>query len=63
MGSLMKTNKDTAKKKGVLAAVTAVGGVALCASGALVLGVPVLAVGGYLGWDWFMYRARHVMRF
>lgn len=63
MGSLMKTNKDTSKKKGTLAAVTAVGGVALCASGAVFLGVPVLAVGAYLGYDWFMFRARHGMRF
>jgi hypothetical protein len=63
MGSLMKTNKNVARKKGTLAAVTAVGGVALLASGAWVLGAPVVAVGAWLGYDWFMFRARYGMRF
>jgi len=27
------------------------------------LGVPIMAVGAYLGWDWFKYRAKYGMRF
>ena len=63
MGSLMKQDKDTAFKKGALAALTSVGGVVLAVAGTPILGVPVLAFGAYLGYDWFMYRAKRGMRF
>ncbi len=63
MGSLMKQNKDTATRKGVVAALTTAGGVALTAAVTPVLGVPVIAFGAYLGYDWFMFRAKRGMRF
>ncbi len=63
MGSLMKQTKDTATRKGTVAALTTLGGIALTATVTPILGVPVLAFGAYLGYDWFMYRAKRGMRF
>lgn len=62
MGSLMKQDRNTAKKKGAWALVTTVAGVGLSVA-APWLGVPVVGVGLYLGYDWFMYRAKRGMRF
>jgi hypothetical protein len=61
--SLVQQDKDTAKKKGWIAAGTGAGSVAL-----LVLAHPFLfAAGavatGYFAWDWFRFRAKRGMRF
>lgn len=63
MGSLMKQDRSTASKKGALALATTVAGVGLWAAATPILGVPVVGLGIYLGYDWFMYRARRGMRF
>lgn len=62
MGSLIETDKRTARRKGLTAAAVAGGGVAL-ALVSPVLGIIGLAGAGYLGYDWFMYRAKRGMRF
>jgi hypothetical protein len=62
MGSLIEGNKRTAKRKGLTAAAVA-GGSALLFVFSPVLGVAGLAGAAYLGYDWFMYRAKRGMRF
>jgi hypothetical protein len=62
MGSLIETDKRTARRKGLTAAAVAGGGVAL-AMVSLPLGIIGLAGAGYLAFDWFMYRAKRGMRF
>ena len=63
MGSLIETDKRTARRKGFTAGAVAAGGVALAVAGAPVLGIIGLAGAGYLAYDWFMYRAKRGMRF
>ena len=63
MGSLVETDKRTARRKGFTAAAVAGGGVALAVAGAPVLAIIGLAGAGYLTFDWFMYRAKRGMRF
>jgi hypothetical protein len=63
MGTLMETDKRTARRKGFTAAAVGAGGVALAIVGAPWLGVIGLAGAGYLTYDWFMYRAKRGMRF
>lgn len=63
MGSIIKRNKEIARRKGTVAAAAAGGSVAL-----LIVGVPVLPILGlgasaYLGYDWFKFRAKNGMRF
>ena len=62
--SLADKDKDTARKKGIVAAAATVGAGALIATGAApILGVIALVPAGYLVKDWFMYRAKRGMRF
>lgn len=62
--SLAGKDRDTARKKGILASAAAAGSVALIATGAApVLGVVALVPAAYLVRDWFMFRARRGMRF
>jgi uncharacterized membrane protein len=63
MGSLIETDKRTARRKGVTAAAVAGGAVALTVAVSPVLGVIGLVGAGYLTFDWFMYRAKRGMRF
>lgn len=63
MGSLVETDKRTARRKGMTAAAVGAGGVALTVVGAPVLGIIGLAGAGYLAYDWFMFRAKRGMRF
>lgn len=60
----MEADKQKARKKGMIAAAVAGGGVvALTVLGSPVLGIIGLAGAGYLGYDWFMFRAKRGMRF
>lgn len=63
MGGLIQRNKDVARRKGWLAAATAVGGTALALTGAPIVGLPVVVLGAYFGYDWFLFRAKNGMRF
>jgi threonine/homoserine/homoserine lactone efflux protein len=62
MGSLMSTDKRTARRKGLTAAAVA-GGAVLVAMSSPFLGVLGLVGAGYLTYDWFMFRAKRGMRF
>ena len=59
----MQRNKVVAKRKGAIAAATAIGGGVLVAAGAPVIGVVGLAGAAYLAWDWFSFRVKNGMRF
>ena len=64
MSSLVQRNKVVAKRKGTLAAATAVGvGVVAVAASSPVIGVIGLAGAAYLAWDWFSFRVKNGMRF
>ena len=63
MGSLVKSNRQIERKKRFWAAGTAGAGALLTLTSSSLLGLPLLGYGIYLGYDWFMYRARHGMRF
>lgn len=63
MGSLMKRDQKVEKNKRYLAAGVTGAGVAATVLLTPWLGVPVLAAGAYLGWDWFKFRAKRGMRF
>ena len=64
MQSLMTRDRTEAKKKGIYAAAAWGGTVLLGAVGLPVIGVVAAAGGaGYLTWKWFMYRAKHGIRF
>ena len=62
--SLADKDKETARKKGMTAAVVTGGAAALIATGfAPILGVIALVPAGLLVKDWFTYRAKRGMRF
>jgi hypothetical protein len=64
MESLITRDKSEAKKKGVYAAAAWGGtGLLLVASVTPVLWIPAAAGAGYLTWKWFMFRAKHGLRF
>ena len=61
--SLADQDKQTARKKGVKAALLTGGAVAVAATVSLPLGVIALIPAGYFVRDWFMFRAKKGMRF
>ncbi len=61
--SLMESERATARKKGLAAAGTAIGSVALLVIDWPILGAIGLAGAGYLTWDWFRFRAKRGLRF
>ena len=64
VSSLVQRNKVGAKRKGTIAAVTAVGAGVVAAAGApVIVGVLGLAGAAYLTWDWFSFRVKNGMRF
>jgi len=63
MGSMIESEKRTARRKGLTAAAVAGGSLLIAFVGAPVLGVLGLAGAGYLAYDWFMFRAKRGMRF
>ncbi len=62
MGSLMEADKRTARRKGLTTAAVA-GGAALLFVASPILGVAGFVGAAYLGYDWFMFRAKRGMRF
>jgi uncharacterized membrane protein len=54
---------NTARKKGLIAAATATGAVALGVAASPVLGAVALVPAAYFGYEWFMYRAKRGIRF
>jgi len=63
MGSLMKRTQQVERNKRYLAIGVSGAGLAVTALMTGWIGLPVLAVGAYLGWDWFKFRAKNGMRF
>jgi hypothetical protein len=63
MSELMTRERGEAKKKGVYAAAAWGGTIALGIAGAPILGLVAAGGAGYLTWKWFLYRAKHGIRF
>lgn len=63
MGSLVERDKQIEKKKRYLFLGLSGLGVATGVTLTWILGVPLLGVGAYLGYDWFKFRAKRGMRF
>ena len=63
VSSLVQRNKVVAKRKGTIAAATAIGAGALAVAGAPVVGVLAAAGAAYLAWDWVSVRVKNGMRF
>lgn len=63
MGSLMSQQKMIERKKRYL--FLGVEGAGLLTTFALSpwIGVPLMALGAYFGWQWFEFRAKNGMRF
>lgn len=63
MTSLVKRKEKVEKNKRVLFMGVSGIGVATMVAVNPIIGGLVLAAGGYLGWDWFKFRAKNGMRF
>ncbi len=63
VSSLVQRNKVVAKRKGTMAAATAIGAGVAAVAGAPVVGVIAAAGAAYLAWDWFSFRVKNGMRF
>ena len=63
MGSLMKRDQKVERNKRYLFMGVTGAGAAMSVLLTPWLGIPVLVAGGYLGWDWFKFRAKRGMRF
>ena len=63
MQELMSRDRSEAKMKGVYAAAAWGGTVLLGVAASPVLWIPAAAGAGYLTWKWFLYRAKHGIRF
>ena len=62
-GPLVKRTQQVERNKRYLALGVTAAGTALAVSGIALLGIPIVAAGAYLGWDWFKFRAKNGMRF
>lgn len=62
-GSLMKRDQKVEKNKRFLFLGVAGAGAATTVLMTPILGIPLLAAGAYLGYDWFKFRAKRGMRF
>ena len=59
----MQRNKVVSKRKGTIAAATAIGAGVAAVAGAPVIAVIGLGGAAYLAWDWFSFRLKNGMRF
>lgn len=62
MGSLQQQKQVELKKRILFFGAGALG-VVMTATGSPIIGISLLALGTYLGWGWFKYRAKNGMRF
>jgi len=63
VSSLVQRNKVVAKRKGTIAAATAIAGGVVAIAGAPILGAIGVVGGVVLAWDWFSFRVKNGMRF
>ncbi len=63
VSSIVQRNKVVAKRKGTIAAATAVGAGVIAVAASPIVGVIGLAGAAYLAWDWFSFRVKNGMRF
>jgi len=63
MGTLMGQQQQIERRKRFSFLGVAASGVLASIFLSLFIGVPLLVWGGYLGWNWFQYRAKRGMRF
>ena len=63
VSSLVQRNKVVAKRKGTIAAATAIGAGVVAVAGAPIVGLVAAAGAAYLAWDWFSFRVKNNMRF
>lgn len=64
MGSLTSKQKNTIERnKRYLFLGVEAAGILCTVSYSAFLGIPLMVLGGYLGWRWFEFRAKNGMRF
>ncbi len=63
MGSLMTRQKAIERNKRYLFLGVETAGVLCTFTLSPLIGIPLMAVGAYLGWKWFEFRAKNGMRF
>ena len=63
MGTLMTQRNQQERKKRFLFLGAEAGGLALTVWVTPWLGLPLIVMGAYWGWDWFLFRAKNGMRF
>ena len=63
MSTMMTKQKQVERNKRFLFLGTEAVGLGLAIWVTPWLGLPLIALGAYWGWDWFQYRAKHGMRF
>ena len=63
MATLMTQQKKIERNKRYLFLGTGAGGLVTTLLLTPVLGVPVMALSAYFGWDWLKFRAKRGMRF
>ena len=63
VSSIVQRNKVVAKRKGAIAAATAIGAGVVLVAASPIVGVIGLAGAAYFAWDWFSFRVKNGMRF
>jgi len=63
MGSLMNRQKTVERNKRYLFLGVEGAGVLTTLTFSPLIGIPLMALGAYFGWQWFQFRAKNGMRF